>query len=206
MLLFRVWQSRVCLKTTPGDGNKSEKVRMNKQEGAEGAAPVPAVRLGASLRCQGIPGPCADVTRVYASCLAVRVFECAWLCPFKTELSAIRSLPGCLCECEAEEKRSSTRRNTDSDGRCTAAAATRRNNPHNIEKKGQSERLSDRQTAPVSRLFLEEAAETDRDYRATAPLSSAGWSGISLQARSTKLTDTDTIKHTVDLEEPDTHF
>ena len=33
MLLFRVWQSRVRLKTTPGDGNKTEKVRMNEQEG-----------------------------------------------------------------------------------------------------------------------------------------------------------------------------
>lgn len=32
-------------------------------------------------------------------CLGVRVFECAWLCPFKTELSAIRSLPGRLCVC-----------------------------------------------------------------------------------------------------------
>lgn len=70
-----------------------------------------------------------------------------------------------------------------------------------------SERLSGRLAAQVSRLFREEATETNRDYRAGAALRSAGSSGISLQPRSSKLADTRTIKGCcVDLKEPDTFF
>lgn len=44
--------------------------------------------------------------------------ESAWLCPFKTQLSAIRSLAGCFCVCvKAEEKKrerqNSTRRHSE---------------------------------------------------------------------------------------------
>lgn len=68
----------------------------------------------------------------------MRVFECAWLCPFKTELSAIRSLPGCFCVCEAEEKKeldAERHRDPSERGcRCTAKAAIKRINNQNIEK------------------------------------------------------------------------
>lgn len=67
--------------------------------------------------------------------LAVRVFECAWLCPFKTEISAIRSLPGRLCVCEAEEERNSTRRYTETlASSSTPKVVVECNNRQHIEK------------------------------------------------------------------------
>lgn len=49
--------------------------------------------------------------------------------------------------------------------------------------------LLGRRAIQVSWLFREEATETNRDYRAVV-LRSAGWLGIYLQARSSKLADT----------------
>lgn len=39
--------------------------------------------LGASLRCQGIPGQSGDVTSMRLRSGSACVSECAWLCPFK---------------------------------------------------------------------------------------------------------------------------
>lgn len=75
-----------------------------------GAAPVPAGGLGASLRCQGIPGPCADVTRVYAS-----VSECACLSargsvPLKQ--SSAQQDPARLLLCERQRRKRARRGDT----------------------------------------------------------------------------------------------
>lgn len=110
------------------------------------------------------------------------------------------------CECEAEEKRSSTRRDTDSDCRCAAEAAIRRNNPHNIEEKGHQ-----RGSPTARRLKFHGRFErkrqrltgiTELQLRSAQP---AGWEFL-CRLGAPNLTDTKTITHTVDLEEPDTHF
>lgn len=123
------------------------------------------------MRCQGIPGPCGDVTTDVRARVIVSVRGSVPLKP--TELSAIGSLPGCWRLC-AEEKI----KELDADRHIETRATSERNYNKNKTEEEKEESAEERtQCAPsvvrpeVRWLFGEDAAETLEGLQAGAALS-----------------------------------
>ncbi|KAK5848556.1 hypothetical protein PBY51_006159 [Eleginops maclovinus] len=88
-----------------------------------GAAPVPG--LGASLRCQGIPGPCDDVTwvRAPASCACLSVHGSV---PLKLSSAQLDPPPARLCVKQRNKELDAERLRAE-----RGAVAARRRQPSN---------------------------------------------------------------------------